>query len=451
MKKYLFMLFLFMPLNVWALEDTLNSKCTIKIGETIQNKINDANYYTYNNYSKDMALDITCEENISYVYIYYNIKPTSGKVNNAQELKGKYLHELTKLDSKTPNINLTFAEDYAIADIYLFNDNIPSWVEKWDTLDKADMVLFSTHADDEQLFFAGLMPTYINEGKDIEVAYFTNHYNNTNRYHELLEGLWAIGITHYPEVSTFPDAYSESLEEALTNLNAAGYTEDDAILYMSRIIRKYKPAVIVGHDENGEYSHGQHILNTHVLKQAYQKANDPAYDEETVKTYGVHGVNKIYLHLYEQNPLVLNYDVPLEKYDGKTAYEVSKMGFAKHLSQQNTWFTDWFNGPNKEFTKASQIDSYIPDSLKALGPFTPCNYGLFFTNVGLDTGKNDMFENIKEENKKDDRSGKENAKEEKGSFLEKLKSLKNKDMYLGIGLILIAFIGFSIIAIQRRK
>ncbi|MBQ4178508.1 MAG: DUF4406 domain-containing protein, partial [Elusimicrobia bacterium] len=44
-----------------------------------------------------------------------------------------------------------------------------------DLLKQADMMLFSTHADDEHLWFAGLLPTYVDRGYDIQVVYFTNH------------------------------------------------------------------------------------------------------------------------------------------------------------------------------------------------------------------------------------------------------------------------------------
>ena len=60
-------------------------------------------------------------------------------------------------------------------------------------------------------------------------------------------------------------------------------------------IRKYRPYVVVGHDEKGEYSHGQHILNTHLLKDAILKANDSLF--ETDNNYEPWEISKLYLHL----------------------------------------------------------------------------------------------------------------------------------------------------------
>ena len=52
---------------------------------------------------------------------------------------------------------------------------------------------------------------------------------------------------------------------ALFKFERVGYNIDDLIKFQVNAIRKYKPYVVVGHDENGEYSHGQHILNSKSL------------------------------------------------------------------------------------------------------------------------------------------------------------------------------------------
>ena len=177
---------------------------------------------------------------------------------------------------------------------------------------------------------------------------------------------------------------STTLKGAISNLNSAGLTEDDALKFQVEMIRRFKPQVVVGHDENGEYSHGQHILNTYLLKQAILKANDSSFDEVSFNKYGNWQISKLYLHLYEESPIVMDYDIPLEYFGGRTAYEVSKEGYSKHLSQQWTWFTGWINGKNNNYTKATDIKTY-----------SPLKYGLYYSNVGEDIQKNDMLENIK--------------------------------------------------------
>lgn len=385
MKKILVIIIaLIFPYMVQAEEIT--NKCNITISNSSNEKITDNNYKTYVNKSKEDILTIECDNDIKNIYIIYHKETTKGKIitNSKKEDIGKnnYLHELIKIDGDK-NVKLEYEDAYSIADIYIYgDDDLPEMVQDWETLDTADLMLFSTHSDDEHIFFAGLLPTYVNEGKKIQVVYFTKHFDNVYRYNELLNGLWAAGIKYYPVMSEFPDAWSTTKDGALKNLERKGFTLEDAIKFEVTQIRKYKPYVVVGHDEDGEYSHGQHILNTYVLKEAYKLASDESYKADNLKPWQI---QKLYLHLYKENPIELNLDTPLDTFNGKTAYEVSKNAYTYHLSQQYTWFTDWINGKNKEFTKATQIKKY-----------SPCKYGLYYSNVGSDINKNNMFENVKE-------------------------------------------------------
>ena len=79
----------------------------------------------------------------------------------------------------------------------------------------------------------------------------------------------------------------------------------------------------------------------------------------------------------------MNYDIPLEHYNGATAYEISKRGYAEHISQHYTWFTDWLLGKNNDYTLATQIKTY-----------SPLNYGLYYSKVGYENKDGDMFYNI---------------------------------------------------------
>ena len=82
----------------------------------------------------------------------------------------------------------------------------------------------------------------------------------------------------------------------------------------------------------------------------------------------------------------MNYDIPLEYYNGMTAYEVSKLGYAEHVSQHYTWFTDWLLGKNNEYSLATQIKTY-----------SPLEYGLYYSKVGYENKDGDMFYNIPKE------------------------------------------------------
>ncbi len=376
--KKLFIFLLLIPMIVNAEERTYTHENTsIFINENATTKLSDNNYSTYITLNSEDTITIENTEMFNYVYIIYYVESMTGTINyndtSTRVGENQFLHECIKLDEETNKITINYDNYVRIKEIFLFNETLPNWVQTWNKpLDNADILLFSTHSDDEHLFFAGLIPSMIASGKNIQVVYLTHHNDNPKRLDEQLNGLWAVGLRNYPVLGAFPDAYSESLSGATTNLSYAGFSLDDVINFQIDIIKRFKPLVVVNHDEAGEYSHGQHILNTHALKEALNLL-EYEYKPE-----------KVYLHLYEENPIIMNYDIPLEYYNGMTAYEVSKLGYAEHDSQQYTWFTDWLKGKNNEYTKATDIKTY-----------SPTKFGLYYSKNGnYETLDNDLFYDV---------------------------------------------------------
>lgn len=390
MKKILFLLaFIIIPINVFAQDITSSS--TITINNEKFSKLTDNNENSYISVEKDKVINIKSNEDVAGIYIIYELSSQTGVIKgNSKSIDigtNGFLHEYIDLKDieLSKELEITYNANVKIGEIYILSEGeLPEYVEVWDKPCKeADLLLFTTHSDDEQLFFLGLLPTYVAKGASVQVVYFANHNDNPKRLHEQLHGLYTVGVRNYPVMGLIPDAYSETLNGAIKNIEKAGLTVDDATNFEIEMIRRFKPLVVVGHDELGEYSHGQHILNTHVLKMALEKTNDKTYHAESYEKYGLWDVPKTYLHLYKENKIVMNYDEPLEYFNGKTAYEVSKEGYSKHLSQQWTWFTKWINGSNNSYTKATDIKTY-----------SPLEYGLYRTTVGEDINKNDMFENL---------------------------------------------------------
>lgn len=376
--KKLFIFLLLIPMIVNAEERTYTHENTsIFINENATTKLSDNNYNTYVTLNSEDTITIENTEMFNYVYIIYYVESMTGTINyndtSTKVGENQFLHECIKLDEETNKITINYDDTVRIKEISLFNETLPNWVQTWNKpLDNADILLFSTHSDDEHLFFAGLIPSMIASGKNIQVVYLTHHNDNPKRLDEQLNGLWAVGLRNYPVLGAFPDAYSESLNGATTNLSYAGFSLDDVINFQIDIIKRFKPLVVVNHDEAGEYSHGQHILNTHALKEALNLL-EYEYKPE-----------KVYLHLYEENSITMNYDIPLEYYNGMTAYEVSKLGYAEHDSQQYTWFTDWLKGKNNEYTKATDIKTY-----------SPTKFGLYYSKNGnYETLDNDLFYDV---------------------------------------------------------
>ncbi len=368
--------------NTYALE--IND-LTVLINNQITKKLNDHQYTTKEDISNDYTINIKSNTLINHVYIIYELTSATGtlRIGNEKLIIGKngYLHEYIDVSKYASNeISINYDSNVTISEIYVFdNNNLPTWVQQWQKLKRADLMIMPTHSDDEHLFFAGLIPTYLNKGAKIQIVYLTNHNDNPQRLHEQLDGLWATGLTYYPVIGLIPDAYSVTLEEALKSLTNSGFSLEDIIKFQVDNIRKYKPLIIVGHDEKGEYGHGQHMLNTYALKKALEKTNNQTY----YNNYEVYDVPKVYLHLYKEKPIIMNYDIPLAKYNNNTAYEISKLGYQYHKSQHYTWFTDWLLGKNNTYNKATEIKKY-----------SPTEFGLYKSSVGDDIMKNDMLENI---------------------------------------------------------
>ena len=215
------------------------------------------------------------------------------------------------------------------------------------------------------------------------------------------------------------------------------------------MLRRFKPQVAVSHDFNGEYGHGMHKLNAAMMKRAVEISGDKSFFSETAEKYGVYTPKKLYVHLYGKNKIVMDYDTPSEFFGGKTPFEMSKLGFAEHKSQQGTWFKSWMLGKNGEITKASQIKKY-----------SPCEYGLYFTSVGADVNKNDMLENITlyseqerikaEEEAEKQRLAKEKEAEEKAKSeaAKKAQRARKRKMIIAAVLTPIALFVIFIIAIN---
>ncbi len=393
-----FVVFAMLGVSAADAEELTSADIFENIDPAAAKRLADGNYNTYNTLSDRSELVVKSDRKIGSMYIVFDRLYGEYTVENSETgesvICGKdgFLHayiDVEKLLGETKSLKITFdSGDASLADIYVFSKgDVPAWVQKWESPSdgETDLLLLSSHSDDEQLFFAGILPYYAGElGLEVQVVYFTHHFDTHNRPHEQLNGLWTVGVKNYPIISEFPDLYSESLSYALAQYKWAGYTEDDFIEFQVEMIRRFKPFVVVGHDIKGEYGHGTHILNTDTLMKALELSADAKNYPESAKKYGVWEVRKTYIHLYEENKIVMDWDKPLEAFDGKTAYEVSVEGYGCHFSQHWTWFTRWLKGTDAApLTAASQIKEY-----------SPCEYGLYRSTVGDDLQKNDFFENI---------------------------------------------------------
>ena len=245
-----------------------------------------------------------------------------------------------------------------------------------DAFEKADVLVFAAHADDDVIFFGPLIAQSVDRGLTVQVCYLVDHGMKggviwTGRTHELLDAQWTMGITNYPIIGPFPDYYILSLQEALQS-----FGEQNVIGYQVEMLRRFKPWVAVGHDRDGEYGHGAHRITSLCLEQAVALAGDPASFPESAQAWGAWNTPKLYLHFADENQIVLDVETPLEHFGGKTAYEVAWEAMMFHESQliyahRPTLYTDDENFWRYDCRK----------------------FGLVRTMVGADTG-NDIMEHI---------------------------------------------------------
>ncbi len=392
-----FVLCIIFAVSSSAAEAEITGTVTSAIGVDAPTLLTDGDTVSPVTVSTGGSVTVGCGDGIGSLYIVFDKIPGKWSLTSPdgrQAVRGEnlFLHEFVDVSQligpSASELTLTFPNGAAIAEIYVFgNGDVPDWVQRWKTpLERADLLMFSSHSDDEQLFFAGVLPYYAGEmGLDVQVVYVINHFDTHERPHEQLNGLWTVGVRNYPIISDFPDLYSESREGALAAFSAAGVEYDDFVEYITDNIRRFKPLVVVSHDLNGEYGHGTHILCASAICDALNISNDASVYPESAAEYGLWTPEKVYLHLYPKAQITMNFDRPLDHFGGKSAFQVTQDGFACHKSQHWTWFNDWIYGTaDTPITRADQIATY-----------SPMYYGLYYTSVGADVVGGDFFENVK--------------------------------------------------------
>ena len=259
----------------------------------------------------------------------------------------------------------------------------PDWVQRWKPpVEKADILFFVAHPDDEILFFGGAIPTYAAEkGKSVQVVYLTD--STGFRRDEALNGLWTMGVRNYPEFGWVADKYPISDQVSAGYSYAGG--ENKVLEWVTEVFRRYKPEVVVTLAENGEYGHPQHMMTADAARKCFMLAADATSYPESASRYGIWQVRKLYHHQYgdtQHEPTVFDWDKPLTAFGGKTGAQIAEEAFSMHVSQQEAGIRR--RGRFEIFTvKKFGVDFYP--------------YNLFVlrsTAVGQDTEKNDFLEHI---------------------------------------------------------
>ena len=362
--------------------EELTRKCGFWVQEGKKGNLTDRNLHTDWTYKGDVArLGIELPEGVAggTLQIGWDFEPSAYQVEEYdaernllrtrdQSLTFPCIESCVDLLPETRYVFLQLdAPGQDVAELRVFGPGkLPENVHVWNPpVEKAELMVVSTHQDDELIYFGGTIPYYtVAQNRPTVVVYMANC--GRSRRQEALNGLWAMGVRDYPDFINLKDKRVKSIEEGLKLWGG----EEHVLKELVTRIRRYRPEVIVTHDLDGEYGHNQHKITARLMQYAIDAAADAARFPDTAAQYGAWQVKKLYIHLYGENQVSMPWKVPLEALGGRTPLEVAQLGYAEHASQQ----------------KYFQVEDG--------GKYDNARFGLYFTTVGLDSGINDMFENI---------------------------------------------------------
>lgn len=232
--------------------------------------------------------------------------------------------------------------------------NVPEDIHLWEPApEKCSIMLVVAHSDDELVMMGGIVPTYAGElGANVQVVYC--YVPERERVPEALNGLWFSGMRTLPVFFVIEDESNYQFERKITEQ-----------------IRRFRPEVVITHDPEGEYGNPGHLLVSREVQRAVESASDETRFPESAAAWGTWQVKKLYLHLYPENQIRLDFDKPLAAFDGKTAFEMAQEAYAFHPSQRTAWLKE---------LQSNRYDCRL--------------YGLKSSTVGADVNQDDFLENI---------------------------------------------------------
>ena len=368
----------------------ITEACTVRVSGYANDKkgmLDDRNMTMWRQEERNAWIEVQTPDGIKAggVYLRWGVQPValrieapdgdSGEWQTVLLLPAGYYQQYIPFETPLAHFRIRPQADQADFGLIrlqvLSPGDVPEDIHIWQPFEgKADLMVLVAHPDDELLYMGGVIPYYNTErSKRVIVVYVARM--NGFRLVEALDGLWRCGVRNYPELPNqqFRDRYVTSLQQCLEI-----WQEERLKSYVTGMIRKYRPDVIVTHDVNGEYGHGAHRACCWAVQQCVKDAADPEKDPDSAARFGPWQVKKTYLHLYRGDLGQIDFDwrQPLSAFDGKTAFEVTDEAFRLHRSQAGS-------GRYK---------------VEDFGRYDNSLFGLYSSTVGPDTGKNDFFENM---------------------------------------------------------
>lgn len=323
-----------------------------------------------------VTVDIPPAAQAVLLTLEWNVRPDSytaelfnagGQLISSETHTTVYYNDWVAVTPDTSRVVIAPAgQEVSLSTVRVYADDYPRHaVQTWgESPEKLDILLVSTHQDDELLFLGGTLADYLARGASANVLYVAE--GERMRMREALDGLWTEGLRGYPIVLGLPDELTMSVTQAESR-----WAKYDPQKLLVRAFRQYKPEVIVTQDFNGEYGHGQHKAAVKMTAEGVVLAADPNYDPESAALYGTWQVKKLYVHCYQENQVVMDWNRPLDETGVITPLFLTKEAYDKHRTQQASFSIQ-----------------------KADREYDNSRFGLYFTAVGPDENKKDFLEHI---------------------------------------------------------
>lgn len=310
------------------------------------------------------AIRWTREQDVGLIYWEWTIPPSactfdlldeSGAVmgSNVRYLEG--VRGYLEIPEECFGVRLTVGGDCELSEWHVYaRGRVPETTLLWEVApEKCDLMLVVAHSDDELVMMGGIIPTYAAErGYRVQVVYC--YVPELERHAEALAGLRCNGMTTLPVIFVTEDEHRLRFDEKITEQ-----------------IRRFRPEVVITHDIEGEYGNPGHVLVSRKVREAVEAAPDAERFPASAERFGTWQVKKLYLHLYPENQIRMDFDAPLSAFGGRTAFEMAQEGYAYHKSQRSDWLRQ---------LQSNRWDCRL--------------YGLYFSTVGADVEKDDFLENI---------------------------------------------------------
>ena len=285
-----------------------------------------------------------------------------------KEEKGpRYISHAVYVEDATRTVTVLPESEIVLCSFYAYGEGTVPDAHPWAPVpEKLDYLIVAMHPDDDVLFMGAIVPLYgVEQGREGTILYTATR--ERVRKDEAGNGAWIMGLRNAPILGTFPDIPPSYMAQYKHT-----FLQQDVVKYLVALFRQYRPEVVFSHDLNGEYGHWQHVILAHAVQEAVPLAADPAYDKASAEQYGVWQIKKLYLHLYEENPIHLPATKAIEAYGGLTPVDIATAAFACHKSQL----------PSRH-------------AVRNEGVYSMSDFGLAYTTVGPDTpGVNDPFEHV---------------------------------------------------------